>query len=155
MYSDIDPCAAALLHHRHAAAFRQLAILETHACQRPVLGSTAPLSLDEAGCIQSAAFDSQGELLVACSEEGLLTVHGTGQLIAAATSASGGGGAKPTTQQRVGTADPLLVLDTNLPKLQAVQWNPADENVVGVVSSAARQLQLYDLQHTQVGAAAR
>jgi hypothetical protein len=51
----------------------------------------------------------------------------------------------------VGLAEPLLRLDTNLPKLQAVRWNPADENVVGVVCSFNRQLQLYDLQHTQVG----
>ena len=142
--------AAALLHHRHAAAFRQLAILESHAWQRPVLGGT-PLSPEEAGSIQAAAFDSQGELLVAGSEEGLLTVHSTAQLLAAAAAGGTLAAPVPPGQQAVGTADPLLVLDTHLPKLQAVGWNPADENVVGVVSSATRQLHLYDLQHTQVG----
>lgn len=60
----------------------------------------------------------------------------------------------PPAQQVVGTADPLLLLDTHMPKLQAVRWNPADENVVGAVSAATRQLLLYDLQHTQVGYAA-
>lgn len=154
--------AAAALHHAHAAAFRQQAILESHAWQRAVLGGT-PLSPEEAGSIQCAHFDSQGELLVTGSEEGLLTVHATSALLLAA---AGSGAAQaaaaaaaplaarpPAQQQPVGTADPLLLLDTHMPKLQAVRWNPADENMVGVVSAATRQLHLYDLQHTQVGAA--
>ena len=53
-------------------------------------------------------------------------------------------------QRQAAAADPLLLLDTHLPKLRAVRWNAADENVVGVASSATRQLHLYDLQHTQV-----
>lgn len=56
--------AAAALHHAHAAALRQRAILESHAWQRPVLGGS-PLSPEEAGSIQCAQWDSCGELLVA------------------------------------------------------------------------------------------
>jgi len=144
---------------------RQRAILETHAWQRPVLGGV-PLSPEEAGSIQSIQFDSQGELLIAASEDGLLSVHSTAALLAACQplthaadgddAGSRGGSSMASTQhhavqqQVVGTAEPLLLLDCHMPKLQAVRWNPADENVVGVVSAATRQLHLFDLQHTQV-----
>lgn len=146
--------AAAVLRHRHAAAFSERALLESHAWQRAVLGG-APLSPDEAGAIAFVEFDSQGELLVAGSEEGLLTVHSTAALAAAARQhppADGrAAGTAPAPQRQASAADPLLLLDTHLPKLRAVRWNAADENVVGVASSATRQLHLYDLQHTQVG----
>ncbi len=84
------------------------------------------------------------------NEEGLLTVHRGAALAGAGWAPT----PVPPAQQVVGTADPLLLLDTHMPKLQAVRWNPADENVVGAVSAATRQLLLYDLQHTQVGCAA-
>lgn len=139
--------AAAALRHRHATAYRQHALL-AHAWHRSVLGGT-PFSPAEPGAIVCAQFDSGGELLVTGSEEGLLTVHTAAALL----SACRGGTAEPLppTHQAVGIADPLLVLDIGLPKLQAVRWNGADENVVGTASAAARQVHLYDLQHTQVG----
>lgn len=149
--------AEAALRHRHASTFRQHALLESHGWQRPVLGG-APLSAEEAGAIQCLQFDSGGELLVAGSEEGLITVHAAAALAAArafgSSSSSGGdgdSGAWRQQQLQPAAADPLLVLDCHMPKLQAVRWNGADENVVGVASSATRQLHLYDLQHTQVG----
>ncbi len=148
----MQPGAAALLRHRHAAAFREQALLESHAWQRAVLGG-APLSPEEAGAIAFAEFDSQGELLVVGSEEGLLSVHATAALAAAARQHPPADGAAAglarAPQRQASTADPLLLLDTHLPKLRAVRWNAADENVVGVASSATRQLHLYDLQHTQ------
>ena len=159
--------AAAALHAAHAATYRQMCIVESHAWQRAVLGGTV-VSPEEAGAVQCAQFDSQGELLVAGSEEGLLTVHATAALLAACHgsgsgsdrraaaspgSGSSGGGAPGPGQQAVGTADPLLVLDSHMPKLQAVAWNPSNENVVGLVASTSRTLPLYDLQHTQVGVA--
>ena len=149
----MQPGAAALLRHRHVAAFSERALLESHAWQRAVLGG-APLSPEEAGAIAFAEFDSQGELLVVGSEEGLLSVHATAALAAAtrqhppADRATAGVPHRP--QRQASTADPLLLLDAHLPKLRAVRWNAADENVVGVASSATRQLHLYDLQHTQV-----
>lgn len=48
-------------------------------------------------------------------------------------------------------ADPLLVLDSSMPRLHSVRWDPGDLNVVGVTSTATRQLLLFDLEHTQVG----
>ncbi|KAL4426389.1 hypothetical protein ABPG77_004683 [Micractinium sp. CCAP 211/92] len=140
----VGPVAAAALHHSHAATLQQRAILESHAWQRPVLGGS-PLSPEEAGSILCAQWDSSGELLVAGNEEGLLTVHRGAALAGAGWAPT----PVPPAQQVVGTADPLLLLDTHMPKLQAVRWNPADENVVGAVSAATRQLLLYDLQHTQ------
>lgn len=47
-------------------------------------------------------------------------------------------------------ADPLLVLDSSMPRLHSVRWDPGDLNVVGVTSTATRQLLLFDLEHTQV-----
>lgn len=145
--------AAALLRHHHAVAFRERVLLESHAWQRAVLGG-APLSPEEAGSIAFVEFDSHGELLVVGSEEGLLSVHATAAMAAAALQHPPADGAAATTeraaQRQAAAADPLLLLDTHLPKLRAVRWNAADENVVGVASSATRQLHLYDLQHTQV-----
>ena len=145
--------AEALLHHRQAASYRQAAILQTHSWQRPILGGS-PVSSSRGGSIQSATFDSQGELLAAVSDEGILTVHSSAALQAAAMgccAAAGGAAAlPPPAAQPTGAADPLLVLDTHMAKLQAVRWNPADENIVGVASAATRQLVLYDLLHTQV-----
>ena len=146
--------AEALLHHRQAACYRQAAFLETHSWQRPIFGGR-PHSSSRGGSIQSATFDSQGELLAAISDDGILTVHSSAALQAVAggcCAATGGPAAlPPPAAQPIGIADPLLVLDTRMAKLQAVRWNPADENVVGLVSAATRQLVLYDLLHTQVG----
>lgn len=129
-------------------------MLETHAWQRPLLGGGV-VSPEEAGALVCAQFDSGGELLVVGSEEGVLSVHATAALLAACGSNPGGGAAggevPAPALQRLGTADPLLVLDSRLSKLQAVRWNGANENVVGLASSATRSLPLYDLQHTQVG----
>ena len=104
---------------------------------------------EQAGALTCLQFDSTGELLVAGSEEGLLTVHSGPMLTAERASGGGCDQHPPASQQQPAPAQPLLALDCGLPKLQSVRWNSVNENVVGAVSSASRQLPLYDLQHTQ------
>ena len=98
-------------------------------------------------CIQALAFDSAGELLVAGSDEGMLSVHSSASLLDAARCSGGG----PAAAAVPAAADPLLLLYCGVPRLHALRWNAADENCIAVSSAATRALQLYDLEHTQVG----
>ena len=129
------------------ASYSQQRIVHTHPGQQAILGGRGGgMAAEQAGSLQMVQFDSQGELLVTGSEEGLLTVHSAAALVSLARAA---GTPPPPSQQGLSPAQPLLALDTGMGKLQAVRWNPANENVVGVASSSGRQLQLFDLQHTQ------
>eukprot|EP00887_Chlorella_sp_A99_P005412 scaffold1.g5412.t1 len=147
----MHPRLAARLSSTHVARYSQRCLRQTHPWQQPVLdarGGGNSVPPEQAGALTVVRFDSQGELLVTGSEEGLITVHSAADLAAA----GGGRGAappSPAAEQQPAPAQPLLALDTGLAKLQALEWNPCDENMVAAASSASRQLLLYDLQHTQ------
>lgn len=131
----------------------QLACVGTHSWGRAALSALGAVVLPCEGgegraWLQDVRFDSGGELLVAASSEGLLSVHSSVHLQSLASAAvaarARGAAAGPA------YSDPLLLLDCGMSWLHAVRWNPANENVVGVTSTASQQLPLYDLEHTQV-----
>jgi hypothetical protein len=141
---------------RPVSLFVQLACLGTHPWGRGALSAhgvvTLPCEGREGGAfIQALQFDASGggELLVAGSDEGLLSVHSTPQLLQQLPRGAGGGLLRSPGQ----AADPLLLLDCGMPRLHSVRWDPRQGAVVGVTSTATRQLLLFDLEHTQVGVA--
>lgn len=76
----------------------QLAALSTHAWGRPALSERGQVSIPPEGreggaSIQALQFDAGGELLVAASDEGVLSVHSTQQLMQALARCVGLGGA--------------------------------------------------------------
>ena len=110
----------------------------------------APEGREGGSFLQALHFDpSGGELLVAASNEGLLSIQSTPQLLQSLPRGADGGllcrhGAAPA------AADPLLLLDCGMPRLHSVRWDPRHGAAVGVTSPSTRQLLLFDLEHTQV-----
>lgn len=75
----------------------QLAALSTHAWGRPALSARGQVSIPPEGreggaSIQALQFDAGGELLVAASDEGVLSVHSTQQLMQDLARCAGLGG---------------------------------------------------------------
>jgi hypothetical protein len=105
--------------------------------------------------IQAAEFDGQGELLLSGTEAGLVLVHSAAELVEAAAAAAAAAARRPppggaaSARSQPSDLAPMLALDSGLPKLLSVRWNPSDDNVVGVAGGASRAVHLYDLQHTQ------
>ena len=148
----LGPAATAAARHRGAACYRLAAALPTHSAATPALSARGqPLALGpgDAGPLRALSFDSQGELLAAGSEQGLLTIHATAQLLGALRPGGGGAAAAAAALSARSPPEPVLALAV-APNLRAVAWNPADENVVGVAAASSSQVALYDLQHTRV-----
>ncbi|GAB4817829.1 hypothetical protein N2152v2_004875 [Parachlorella kessleri] len=150
----LPPAALGYTRYLEASHLQQLTTLSTHSWGRPALSphglvTVAPEGREGGSFLQALQFDpSGGELLAAASNEGLLSVHSTPQLLQLFPRGPDGRLlCRPSAAPAA--ADPLLLLDCGMPRLHSVRWDPRQGAAVAVTSSSTRQLLLFDLEHTQ------
>lgn len=156
VYGKLCPWAVCVLNHRGMNGYSP--VIHAMFSSRRLLGTVFQPRRDALlrGAWQSVEVDALGELIVSGDDTGIVTVSRVDSLLSAAAEATAASRIMRDPCMHGECADDVYVtLDTALgfgvgqSKIAAVQWNPSNQNEIGLLQNKGRSVYVYDINRTQ------